>query len=306
MDFNHTIQQTFDMSVPGTYTIDAWLELPTDGNSDNDSIIGYTVMTNGVTNVFPDTTTFDNFTVGTPGTFLNGWDNDPNNVFNWFVHTAGTPSFGTGPVGDTSSSAGTGNYIYYEATNVPQGEEGSVFSGCFDIAAMNKPELQFYYHMFGASIGELHLDLNINGFLIQDIIPAIVGDQGNQWNLRSVDLTPYKGDIRVVFRAVRGTGFQSDVAIDQVVLYDTQPVSVDDITTEKSFEVYPNPISNSMVVSLAEASRIEVYNILGVLIMDKNLDQGNNVIDVNDWNKGLYFVTLRDGEKSVVKKVIKY
>lgn len=304
--FNHTFQQTFDMSTPGTYTIDAWHELPLDGDNTNDSLFGFSVTTNNILSNFPDTVTFDNFTVGTPGTFLNGWGNNPSNSFDWFVNTGGTTSGQTGPSGDTTTSSGAGNYIYYEATNVPQGEEGSVFSGCLDINNLNKPELKFFYHMSGIEMGELHLDININGFLIKDIMPSISGDQGSGWIEQTIDLTPYRGDVRIVFRAIRGTGYRSDIAIDQVSIRDAQPLSLDRVGLgDNGTYTFPNPILNVLNVAAQEPSIIRIYNAVGEMILERNLSKGKTQIDTEAWSSGLYIVSVSNERGVKQVKLIK-
>lgn len=305
MSFNHTFQTPFDMSTPGAYDLNTWLELATDGKSSNDSVIGYQVTTNSIQTNFPDTVTFDNFVVGTPGVFLSDWSNDPQNSFDWSVNTGNTPSSSTGPSGDTTSAAGTGKYVYYEATNTPQGEQGSFFSGCLDLNATNRPELKFYYHMSGIEMGELHLDLSLNGFLIQDIIPAITGDQGTAWIERIVDLSPYKGNVRVIFRAVRGSGYRSDIAIDQVSLRDALPVGISTNEIQNTFRFSPNPVTDVLQINSPKTARIQVLNMLGSIVEELNIRKGMNQINATTWTPGVYFIRLSDGVQSETQKFIK-
>ena len=305
MKFNHTFQTPFNMSAAGTYNLDAWIELPSDVDNLNDSVIAYQVTTNSIQANFPDTITFDNFTTGTPGVFLNGWGNDPQNSFDWFVNSGNTPSAQTGPSGDTSNITGNGNYIYYEATNVPQGEQGSFFSGCLDLNATNRPELKFFYHMSGIEMGELHLDISLNGFLIQDIIPAITGDQGSAWIERIVDLTPYKGNVRLIFRAIRGSGYRSDIAVDQVSLRDALPVGINEKESEEVFTVFPNPVNSLLTINSSENVNIVVLNSLGAIVREERLAIGMNQIDASAWTKGVYFIRVLNGENSTVQKLIK-
>ncbi len=305
MSFNHTFQTSFDMSIWGTYNLNTWLELVGDVDNLNDSVKGYQVITNSIQANFPDTSTFDNFTVGTPGIFLNGWSNDPQNTFDWFVDTAGTPSGQTGPTGDTTSPAGTGNYIYYEATNTPQGENGSFFSGCLDLNSTNRPELKFYYHMSGIEMGELHLDLSLNGFLIQDLIPPVVGDQGTAWIERIVDLTPFKGDVRIIFRAVRGSGYRSDIAIDQVTMRDALPVGIVQNEEQETFSFFPNPVNNILTINSNEKLSIQILNTLGSVVQETSVIKGLNQIDASTWTPGVYFIRVSNNENANVQKFIK-
>ena len=303
--FNHTFQVPFNMSASGTYNLSAWLELVNDGKNSNDSVVGYQVTTNSIQTNFPDTVTFDNFVVGTPGVFLNDWSNDPQNRFDWFVNVGNTPSAQTGPSGDTTSPASSGKYVYYEATNTPQGEQGSFYSGCLDLGSTNRPELKFFYHMLGIEMGELHLDVSLNGFLIQDIIPAITGDQGNAWIERTVDLTPYKGDVRIIFRAVRGTGFRSDIAVDQISLRDALPVGITDNNSKEVLTVFPNPTNDIVKITTSTTMDIVVFNSVGAVVKEQKVTKGTSQIDVSTWSNGVYFIKVLNGENSTVQKLIK-
>jgi len=303
--FNHTFQTPFNMSTTGTYNLNTWLELVADGDNLNDSVNGYQVTTNSIQTNFPDTVTFDNFTVGTPGVFLNGWSNDPQNSYDWFVETGNTPSGQTGPTGDTSSAAGSGNYIYYEATNVPQGEQGSFFSGCLDLNSTNRPELKFFYHMSGIEMGELHLDLSLNGFLIQDIIPVITGDQGSAWMEETVNLTPFKGDARIIFRAIRGTGYRSDIAVDQVTLRDALPVGILDNELEKAFSFFPNPVNDVLLFNSSETLNVQILNALGSVVKEINVVKGLTQLAANSWSPGVYFIRVSNTKNTSVQKFIK-
>ncbi|MBL4710427.1 MAG: T9SS type A sorting domain-containing protein [Flavobacteriales bacterium] len=309
MSFNHTFQPTFDMSVAGNYVLDAWLELPSDAQPLNDSNLAYMVTTNSILTSFPDTTNFDNFTVGIPGVFVGGWSNESQNVFDWHVHTGATPSnIGTGqtgPTGDTTTSLANGNYVYFEATNVPQGEVSVLSSTCIDISNTNKPELKFFYHMFGIEMGELHIDLVLNGFTIQDIIPTITGDQGNLWKEETIDLTAYKGDVRIIFRAIRGSGYRSDIAIDQVSLRDAQPLSLEQYRDDNRVNIFPNPVENSLFLELIEKAEVRVINSNGKLLYKEILPAGQQIIESHDWSSGIYLISVQQRNMIVTKKIVK-
>ncbi len=73
--------------------------------------------------------------------------------------------------------------------------------------------------MFGGAQGSLHTDLIVNGVLIEDVIPVVLGDQGNVWNLASINLTNYLGDTVILrIRGRTGSSFESDLALDDFTL----------------------------------------------------------------------------------------
>jgi len=303
---NFSFQQTVNMSTVGTYSFQFWVELPNDQNTTNDSILTYTLSTSNVIGVFPDTNDFDNFTVGIPGTLLDGWSNSPNgDTHDWYVNTGATPSNFTGPTMDNTGR--NGNYMFVEASNF-NNRVANLLSKCLDINSLNQPELNFYYHMSGIEMGELHVDININGIDIQDITPAIIGDQGANWNLRTIDLTPYKGNIRLTFRAITGPGYRSDIAVDDVTLRDANPVGIDPIErSEDALLIYPNPAINSVSIShtSSEVQTTQIYNSVGKLVWEAQLaPKSNQLIDVSNWSKGVYQIRMSDSEGQSTQKLI--
>ena len=303
---NHTFQQPFNMSSPGNYLINSWVNLSADGNTSNDSLLNYSVSTSQITSNFPDTTTFDNFISGVPGTFLDGWRNGSDDQHDWYVYTGATPTGQTGPSTDTTT--GTGNYVYMEATGVSTGAEANLTSKCFDISNLNRPELNFFYHMYGNTMGDLHIDISINGILIQDIVPSISGNQGNKWNQASVNLTPYKGIVKLVFRASRGNDIRSDIAIDDVSIRDAQPVGIESKEPSKqTVLIFPNPVNDRLVVDLGVASptQIQVLDATGKLMLEKQFIERSKKIDCSQLPAGIYFIRVQTAEKLTTKKFIK-
>ena len=76
--------------------------------------------------------------------------------------------------------------------------------------------------MFGAVMGELHLDVFANGSWTNDVMAPISGNQGNQWLKRVIPLTAYAGEIiSLRFRGITGADFTSDMAIDDINLIET-------------------------------------------------------------------------------------
>lgn len=64
-------------------------------------------------------------------------------------------------------------------------------------------------------MGELHVDITSEKGEFLDVVNPIVGNQGNQWHLLNVDLTPFVGEIiNVKIRGTIGNGVRSDMAID--------------------------------------------------------------------------------------------
>ena len=90
-------------------------------------------------------------------------------------------------------------------------------------------------------------------------------------------------------------------------------VDVNEITTETSLSVYPNPFSHfsNINYTLKKSSkvRLEVFNMLGekvsLLINSQLQPSGKYHFQFNEHLAGIYFVKLSVNDKTVVKKIVK-
>lgn len=180
---------------------------------------------------YPYNEDFENgFVVGSgspssPGILPSSWIRLPSggSTYMWMVKAGSTPSSGTGPSGDHTS--GNGVYLYAEGSYGASQSPAVLLMPCADINQIQVPYLEFYYHMFGSSMGELHVDAYYGGSWVLDIMPPIIGNQNDVWHKASVNLTPYRSTTQIRFRAIRGASLYSDIAIDDIKIW--QPPAYD-------------------------------------------------------------------------------
>jgi MAM domain, meprin/A5/mu len=89
----------------------------------------------------------------------NGFIQDPNDAGDWVVDSGGTGSLNTGPSVDHTTGTATGNYLYTETSGAVVGSERRLISPVLDLLSAANPQASFWYHMFGATMGTLHVDL---------------------------------------------------------------------------------------------------------------------------------------------------
>jgi beta-glucanase (GH16 family) len=66
---------------------------------------------------------------------------------------------------------------------------------------------------------------------------------------------------------------------------------------------FQNPVSDNLkITSKSEIDSIEIYNLLGNLVLRKNFE---NNIDVSNLPKGIYLLNINSGNKKSIKKIIK-
>jgi hypothetical protein len=121
----------------------------------------------------------------------------------------------------------------------------------FDISGLTNPSLSFYFHMYGADMGELHVDVYDNGVWTLDAMPPLVGQyqtsETDPWIRTAVDLTGFTSPVLVRFRGITGAGFTSDMAVDDVTVGEAQfDVAAGMITMPK---LTMTPLSQTGLVS---------------------------------------------------------
>ncbi len=154
---------------------------------------------------------------GATGTIDQCWFRDRTTAPWWNVEDLNTSSGSTGPSGDVS---GTGQYVYLESSGGSTGDSSVLEMPWMDLGAANTPQLVFYYHMYGSQMGTLKAQASSDGTSWSTVFSITGQQQGasaDPWIKTTVPLTGFNNDtIKVRFVGVRGTGLQSDMAIDEV------------------------------------------------------------------------------------------
>jgi hypothetical protein len=93
------------------------------------------------------------------------------------------------------------------------------------------------------------------------------------------------------------------------------PVGINEIEGVSELIIYPNPVVDELLVELKLTTKkeisIQIINTTGQLIKSvdfENTTQGHNQLKINDLKnlpKGLYFVKIKSGDQSILKKIIK-
>jgi len=78
-------------------------------------------------------------------------------------------------------------------------------------------ELEFYYNMYGGQIGSLEVQV-VDAQGTTHSAWKKAGNKGTAWHYAKVSLGSYAGNIVVQFVGVRGSSWQGDIAIDDVVV----------------------------------------------------------------------------------------
>jgi len=264
---NFTFKKKAYMSIPKAYSFKVWTALQADNIiTTNDTLIRRVENYNPIS-TFPYRQNFDDMPdlqgqiingVFDPVYLSAGWDNDhENDDFEWWPNALETLIDGTGPSADHTS--GEGKYLYTESSFL-EGQVGELYllSPCFDLAAIAQPTMYFWYHAFSESLemGSLHLDAYVYGTQewMLDIMPAIVGSQGDKWKLQIVDLMDFRylGSVKFRFRVVTSTTEHNAFAIDDFKISDRY---TNDLAT-----ISLSPAAGEGILTADETINIELVN----------------------------------------------
>ena len=180
-----------------------------------------------VISTYPYSQGFENFTTcstsaGAACTLSEGWVNATGDDIDWTTDIGGTPSASTGPSVDHTLGNGLGKYLYLESS-VPGSptKTANLLSPYFNFTNVVTPQLSFWYHMFGATQGTMHVDIDTTGTgnWILDVVPSWT-DNIDLWQQRVVDLTAFGGkdSVRIRVRGITGSSFTSDMAVDDFLV----------------------------------------------------------------------------------------
>jgi|GEM_PF-6002259 len=124
---------------------------------------------------------------------------------------------------------------------------------------------------------------------------------------------PLTDQIQIHFKAENNTPNNVvKAALDEFLVFDSNPTSTDDVITTSDFSIYPNPTSSEFTIDLGDESdqlspdKIIVFNNLGQVVEMINWPAGQSAVTVDRaLYPGIYFVHLtQDGSVGATQKLM--
>jgi len=316
----YTFSTLANINGVGVKTITAWTAYPPDLFKYNDTLNVTVSVLSGSISGLPLTEDFETFAVcsttticGTVCNLSNGFINESSvtaDEHDWRTNNGGTPSNGTGPTTDFSPGTATGKYLYLESTVPCTSLTANMLSPCLDLSTSSFPLLAFAYHMYGVTMGTMHLDIFSQGKWTESIWSAS-GDQGDEWKIANVDLSNWATEkIILRWRGITGAGSLSDMAIDAINLGSSVQLREQESTLRMM--VFPNPSKNVFKVVLPKLNQTnldyKVSDVSGRVILTGQSTQqtdGSLKIDLQNFAAGIYTLILTSGDKTFYTKLCK-
>ncbi|XP_058460533.1 uncharacterized protein LOC131436084 [Malaya genurostris] len=155
-----------------------------------------------------------------------GWMNEATHDFDW-KRSEGIVSpkaLKTGPKYDhTTMTPLAGHFMMADSAEQFTNETARMLSPIYSSNYSVNACFQFFYHMFGDSVGTLSVYVKpisqpLDSMTHDDAYYTISGNQRNVWNEGYFDLRQQSENFQIIIEASLGMKFKSDIAIDDVSL----------------------------------------------------------------------------------------
>jgi len=115
--------------------------------------------------------------------------------------------------------------------------------------------------------------------------------------------------------AIKCEEFRNGVKIGQVIrdvvipaIIASFPTSINESDESMKALIYPNPNNGSFTISMEDYNgdnyNMQVTDVSGKLVYSEELNSSQSNINLNELNKGMYFVSVSDGTNQVVKRIV--
>lgn len=157
---------------------------------------------------------------------IGSWIQDASDSSDWTRQSGGTASPNTGPTGANGGSW----YMYTESSNPNFNYVFNLVSPCFDLTAETSAIFSFYYHMYGADMGTLDVEVSTDAGSswsapVWSQTGQVQTSNAQSWNLANVNLSAYIGQvIKIRFNGTTGSDYRGDMSIDDISLTTSVPV----------------------------------------------------------------------------------
>jgi len=173
---------------------------------------------------------FDYTPTTSANTYPAGWSNTGGTGNRTWLAESNQPSSGTGTGPSGGVSGANSGYVYFESSSGTPLSDTLVSPSINLTAVSGNARVLFYYHMHGASMGNMRLLVD-DGTTVTDVWSRTGPQQTaatDPWIQTSVNLASYIGStITLRFVANYGTSFFGDAALDEVLVEGCLPQLID-------------------------------------------------------------------------------
>jgi len=216
----------------------------------------------------------------------------------------------------------------------------NIYSGYYDVTVIdiNDGTMKLYngFYINGLTVPQLVSVNPSNGVVGQTLNVTITGTGTHfmQGSLTSVEFQFYQSSGTTVvnsYYVVNDTIIQSNITIPPGTSYGNYDVTVHDYSDgylylyngfhvgyssaeansiNNYFEIYPNPTSKNIIIQnnspfINQDEVISIFNMHGQLIEKRLLKSGQDFLNIENLDHGLYYLKIDSGDTPIIKKFIK-
>ncbi|MDB4534110.1 choice-of-anchor B family protein [Vicingaceae bacterium] len=213
----------------------------------------------------------------------------------------------------------TGNGGGQAGTDDIDGGETVLLSPMFDLTSYNDAFIDFERWFFndggsGTPNDSLVIEI-LNGTSVAKIDFADFNSApSNSWTSKSIEVSNFisiSSTMQLRIRAMDNTaGHIAEAGFDNFRVVDNNPVNISELNTEQALTIYPNPFNAEINISFQNKEmkdvKVEVLDLTGRIIDQKEFNNSSNVRFINEYKRGIYFVNVYGNGKLIkTEKVIK-
>lgn len=126
------------------------------------------------------------------------------------------------------------------------------------------------------------------------------------WGTADFSLDLLQGNNIIRFVSLTTSGAAN---LDRLDVFDCSSLNTKSFEKELNISIYPNPVTNLLTIELEkELSKdliIELYDVSGKLILSNKAEGSLQTLNLKNLNTGVYLVKVSNGNRNVVKRIIK-
>lgn len=134
--------------------------------------------------------------------------------------------------------------------------------------------------------------------------PSLLNAAIQQKNLTVSLLNNQTGTAQLSIKAI-SNGSEATTIFNITVI---NPYAVKDLSMQPIISIYPNPASSFVHIycgNINESTKATVYNTQGQQVNVIELQEGNNILDIQNISKGIYFIQISSQKLNFYQKIIK-
>jgi hypothetical protein len=123
---------------------------------------------------------------------------------------------------------------------------------------------------------------------------------------RSVNLAAFVGqNIKIKIRSNNPSNQDYWMDLDNLKVSSADiSTSVPSNKTQEEFSFYPNPANDIVTIQAAEGAQLELVNMLGAVVIKKQITNSKYTFDVSQFPRGIYYIKIDNSGKSILRKLI--